>query len=750
MIEIALVAVSHATIHFDRLYSYKIPENLSDKIHMGSMVLIPFGKGNRCRMGIVLELQSQQEDNARLKEIIDVAPEESILTKELLQIVTYLKEKTFCTWFDAVKTVIPYGAQYRPELQKGKFVLKKQIVTHTQTEYYWCKPLPAKPKPTEKQKLAESILQQKPCTMEFLTDLGVSRAVIENLCKKGYAAKRQIDRSAIKKTYQQKNVQYTLSHEQQIAFDQIVTQMDGKPHTVVLHGVTASGKTILFIKLIEYVLQQGKQAIVLVPEIGLTPQMVQKLSVFFGEQVAIQHSALNNTQRLLQWIEIQKGKSTVVVGTRSAIFAPLDNVGLIIIDEEHDNSYHSESNPRYKAHDIAQLRSRNHGALVVLSSATPSIESYFYAQQGKYQLCTLKQRYSQQKLPLVQMVDMRQELMQGNISELSNPLRLELAQNLANGQQSILLLNKRGYQRVALCTQCAEVIKCSSCSVPMVYHKAKGKLLCHYCASSLEPVPTNCLQCGGKLLYTGFGTQKIEEELQQTFPQAKILRMDQDSTSKKDSHEILFQKFAQGEYQILIGTQMVAKGLDFPNVSLVGVLGIDQMLFSQGFRASERVFSLITQVVGRAGRSNLAGRAMIQTMDTANPILQLAASQDYTAFYQQEIFFRKISLYPPFCSICVLVFAGEKETFVAQAAREFVKILTQLAQKQPNIPLRVLGPTPSYVAMINKQYRYKVTIKCREDTTFRRLMQNVLEQYAQQGLSAKAIIALDFYSDGEM
>ena len=573
MVQTAQIAVNDANIHFDKLYSYKIPNHLTGLAHIGSMVLVPFGKGNRFRMGIILEL-SQQEENPKMKEVQDIAPEEARLTPELLQIVHFLKERTFCTWYDAVKTIIPYGAQYKPTVIDGKTCLKKQIIKYTETEYTLLQALPEKPKPSQKQQLAEALLRDGPKTISTLMENGLTRSVLDNLVKKGILSKQEVnktlhDGSAVLNFSQEIH----LSQEQQKVFEGLKQHLNGNPATALLHGITASGKTIVFVKLIEEILKQGKQALVLVPEIGLTPQMIQRLTAIFGNAVAVQHSALNHTERLLQWNDIQKGNAKIVVGTRSAVFAPLEKIGLIIIDEEHERTYHSESSPRYSAHEIAKLRALSHKALLLLSSATPSVESYFAAQNGKYYLYELNQRYSNQPLPSVEMVDMRQELMQGNDSQLSNRLRVELAKNLKSQQQSILLLNRRGYQTVAMCSDCGEVLKCTACSVPMVYHKADQKLLCHYCGKTIHPVPQTCPVCQGTLRYTGFGTQKIEEELIQTFPQARILRMDQDSTMKRESHKILFEKFANGEYDILLGTQMVAKGLDFPKVSLVGVSG---------------------------------------------------------------------------------------------------------------------------------------------------------------------------------
>ena len=512
---------------------------------------------------------------------------------------------------------------------------------------------------------------------------------------------------------------------------------------------TGSGKTLVFLKLIARCLEQGRRALVLVPEISLTPQMILRLKSQFGRRVAVQHSALNHTERLLQWQMIQDGGADIVVGTRSAIFSPLENIGLIIIDEEQEHTYRSESAPRYSAHEVARQRAAENGALLLLASATPSTESFYAAQHGRTQLVRLTQRYGGNPLPTVQIVDMRAELAAGNPREISLSLEDAIRRNLDAGKQTILLLNRRGYQTMAQCEDCREVLKCTKCSVPMVYHKAAHKVLCHYCGSQMEP-PTVCPACGGKLQYRGFGTQKAEEELAKLFPDARVLRMDQDSTAAKDAHEKLLARFANHEYDIMVGTQMVAKGLDFEDVTLVGVLGIDSLLFAQGFRAYENVFSLITQVVGRSGRARDPGFAIIQTTDPDNPVLNLAAAQDYDAFFEQEIAYRKLGLYPPFCGLCVIGFAGAKEIEVARAAARFAALLGQQAAKQPDLPLRVLGPTPSSIEKINDTYRYKLTIKCRNDRRFRDLVRSTLERYEQEKLPSKATVAVDLHSDGDI
>ena len=486
------------------------------------------------------------------------------------------------------------------------------------------------------------------------------------------------------------------------------------------------------------------------PEISLTPQMIYRLKAFFGDRVAVQHSALSNTERLLQWQQIQNGGADIVVGTRSAVFAPLPDIGVIIIDEEQEHTYHSESAPRYSAHDVAKRRAAAHGALLLLASATPSTESYYAAQAGRYTLVELSERYNHMPLPEVRLVDMREELAAGNASSVSRALADEISRNLARGEQTILLLNRRGYKTVGMCTACSEVVKCDACSVPMVYHKADGRLLCHYCGKSVSPVPEVCPACGGKLKYTGFGTQRVEEELEQMFPAARVLRMDLDTTSRKNAHETMLRRFAKGEYDIMLGTQMVAKGLDFEKVTLVGVLGIDQLLFAQGYKAFENVFSLVTQVVGRGGRAAQAGRALIQTVDPNHPVLNLAARQDYKSFFAEEISFRRLNLYPPFCTICLAGFSGAKEPEVLAASRAFAADVQRLAQQRSGIPLRILGPAPMNIAMVNNHYRYKLTLKCRNDNAFRALMGEALAAYNAAGWPGKVSVYLDFHSDADI
>ena len=746
------VAVSNATFHFDKLYTYAVMPDQQNAVKLGSMVLVPFGRGSRARMGVVLACDAEPE-SAKLKYLFDVAPASACLTPELLRLVHFLKERTFCTYYEAVKAVIPYGAQYKPAVAADGVtpVLQKQLTRHTENSYRLVGGLPPKPKPTAKQLAAVALLGGGPRTLNELEDKGISRAVLDNLCAKGVLECSKVNKSIdLYSSIPLKNEPITLTQEQQAAYDALLPKLeDDAPHSALLYGVTGSGKTLVFLKLIARCLEQGRRALVLVPEISLTPQMILRLKSQFGRRVAVQHSALNHTERLLQWQMIQDGGADIVVGTRSAIFSPLENIGLIIIDEEQEHTYRSESAPRYSAHEVARQRAAENGALLLLASATPSTESFYAAQHGRTQLVRLTQRYGGNPLPTVQIVDMRAELAAGNPREISLSLEDAIRRNLDAGKQTILLLNRRGYQTMSQCEDCREVLKCTKCSVPMVYHKAAHKVLCHYCGSQMEP-PTVCPACGGKLQYWGFGTQKAEEELAKLFPDARVLRMDQDSTAAKDAHEKLLARFANHEYDIMVGTQMVAKGLDFEDVTLVGVLGIDSLLFAQGFRAYENVFSLITQVVGRSGRAKDPGFAIIQTTDPDNPVLNLAAAQDYDAFFEQEIAYRKLGLYPPFCGLCVIGFAGAKEIEVARAAARFAALLGQQAAKQPDLPLRVLGPTPGSIEKINDTYRYKLTIKCRNDRRFRDLVRSTLERYEQEKLPSKATVAVDLHSDGDI
>ncbi len=746
---VAKVAVSAAAYHFDKLYSYTITPEQLPFAGPGSLVLVPFGKGRAQRTGVILAVE--EDETAGLKNIADIAKEDVKLTGEYLKLIQYLKETTFCTYYDAVKAVLPYGTLY--EAVGGK--LKKQLPGAEETVFTYEE---TGAQLTQKQKAVSLFLQAagQGCTFKDISAaVGAGKSVVSGLVAKGGAtAAKRWRGSALPVGNLQAGVlngnntnteKVNLSEQQEAVFKYLFElQKEKKGETALLHGVTGSGKTLVFLKLVQAVVHRGQKALVLVPEISLTPQMVRRFKAVFGARVAVQHSALNQSERLAQWQQIANGGADVVVATRSGVFAPLSNIGAIIIDEEQERAYTSEQSPRYNAIEVAKYRAAVHGALVVLASATPAVESYYAAKSGRYKLLTLNQRYANLPLPTAELVDMADEAKAGNPGQVSRKLAGEIAYNLENGQQSILLLNRRGYNRVAVCADCKESVKCNFCSVPMVHHKSENKLMCHYCGSTKTPPPKVCPSCGGALRYTGAGTQKVEEELAQLFPTARLLRMDTDAVQKKNAREEMLAAFAAKEYDILIGTQMVAKGLDFAAVTLVGVLGIDSLLFSQNYRAYERVFSLITQVVGRGGRAGLPGRAIIQTNDLGNHILHLAARQNYEQFYEEEIAFRRMNLYPPFCAICTVGITGTGEEFTFRAANKFINLISEEFKKTPGEPLRALGPAPYAVAMVGGRHRWRVTLKCRQSVGFRNGLNTVLAAFAKEKEFAGATVTIDF------
>ena len=529
-----------------------------------------------------------------------------------------------------------------------------------------------------------------------------------------------------------------LNEEQQRAFEEILGRVQAaKPSVTLLHGVTGSGKTQVYLRLVQETLALGKTAMVLVPEIVLTPQMMRKFSSYFGSRVAMLHSSLKMTERYDQWKRIRRGEVDVVLGTRSALFAPLKNLGLIIMDEEQEGSYQSENVPRYDAREVAKYLCVREKAALVFGSATPTVETAWAAEQGNYQKALLRRRYNENALPEVLIADLRQEILNGNPGLISTPLRQELEKNLAAGEQSILFLNRRGSSRMLLCGECGYVPQCPRCSTAMTYHSANGRLMCHYCGHS-EPAADTCPECGGWMKHVGAGTQKVEEELRELFPEAGILRMDADTTA--GGHEEILQTFERERVPILLGTQMVAKGLDFENVTLVGVLSADISLYVDNYRAAERTFSLLTQVVGRAGRGGKTGRAVIQTYTPGNDVIRCAARQDYDAFYESEIRMRRLRRYPPFADLFTVTVSGTEEGRVLRAAvsvRETLRQLCrrpELAAREPELAAgepEVLGPAPAPVVKVNNRFRYRCTLVGKNDKATREMLAWLQKDFAK-------------------
>ena len=522
-----------------------------------------------------------------------------------------------------------------------------------------------------------------------------------------------------------------LNEEQQRAFEEILGRVQAaKPSVTLLHGVTGSGKTQVYLRLVQETLALGKTAMVLVPEIVLTPQMMRKFSSYFGSRVAMLHSSLKMTERYDQWKRIRRGEVDVVLGTRSALFAPLKNLGLIIMDEEQEGSYQSENVPRYDAREVAKYLCVREKAALVFGSATPTVETAWAVEQGSYQKALLRRRYNENALPEVLIADLRQEILNGNPGLISTPLRQELEKNLAAGEQSILFLNRRGSSRMLLCGECGYVPQCPRCSTAMTYHSANGRLMCHYCGHS-EPAADTCPECGGWMKHVGAGTQKVEEELRELFPEAGILRMDADTTA--GGHEEILQTFERERVPILLGTQMVAKGLDFENVTLVGVLSADISLYVDNYRATERTFSLLTQVVGRAGRGGKTGRAVIQTYTPGNDVIRCAARQDYDAFYESEIRMRRLRRYPPFADLFTVTVSGTEEGRVLRAAVSVRETLRQLCRR-PELAAgepEVLGPAPAPVVKVNNRFRYRCTLVGKNDKATREMLAWLQKDFAK-------------------
>lgn len=534
-----------------------------------------------------------------------------------------------------------------------------------------------------------------------------------------------------------------LNEEQQRAFEEILGRVQAaKPSVTLLHGVTGSGKTQVYLRLVQETLALGKTAMVLVPEIVLTPQMMRKFSSYFGSRVAMLHSSLKMTERYDQWKRIRRGEVDVVLGTRSALFAPLKNLGLIIMDEEQEGSYQSENVPRYDAREVAKYLCVREKAALVFGSATPTVETAWAVEQGSYQKALLRRRYNENALPEVLIADLRQEILNGNPGLISTPLRQELEKNLAAGEQSILFLNRRGSSRMLLCGECGYVPQCPRCSTAMTYHSANGRLMCHYCGHS-EPAADTCPECGGWMKHVGAGTQKVEEELRELFPEVGILRMDADTTA--GGHEEILQTFERERVPILLGTQMVAKGLDFENVTLVGVLSADISLYVDNYRAAERTFSLLTQVVGRAGRGGKTGRAVIQTYTPGNDVIRCAARQDYDAFYESEIRMRRLRRYPPFADLFTVTVSGTEEGRVLRAAVSVRETLRQLCRR-PELAAgepEVLGPAPAPVVKVNNRFRYRCTLVGKNDKATREMLAWLQKDFAKDSANRGMNLFMD-------
>lgn len=713
---IATVAVENTFFSAGEDYDYYVPAELEKTIKCGMRITVPFGRNNTKRHGVIVKLFYGM--NSQLKEICAVDIKTNPLSEEMVSLALWLKERCFCSTYECLRQMLPRGTD------KIKDKSTKMIrLSEDSTQ-----PVKLTPK---QQSVYELLCDVGSAGVSEVCEFcSVGKGVLDNLVKYGICEyfEKEVYRTPYKNVSENGEMSpINLSEVQQNAFNTYLKMMD-TGGTGLLYGVTGSGKTQVYLKLIDEAISRGKDVIVLVPEISLTPQMIYIFHSRYGKKVAVMHSGLSIGERTDEYKRADRGEAKIIVGTRSAVFAPVHNLGLIVMDEEQEHTYKSERTPRYNARDVANFRCRYNNALFLMTSATPSVESYSAAVKGKFVLCEINERYGDSKLPEIVTVDMKKEIAQGNKSPISKTLQSLIADNLDKHKQTILLINRRGYNTFIACNSCGHVITCPNCSISLTYHSYNNRLMCHYCGYS-KPLDNVCPECGkNSIRYSGYGTQRIEDELERLFPDASVLRMDADTTSAKFSHQKLFDAFSRGDYDILIGTQMVAKGLDFPNVTLVGVVNADNSLYDESYLANERSFDLITQVVGRSGRRAEAGKAVIQTINPYNDVIEYASKQDYKSFFANEIQLRKLLTYPPFCDIYFISFICEDENKAALCAKSFFENLVELNRTDyVNEKLIVLGPSPSKISKLKNNYRYGLTLKCKNSKSVRKMLNDILK-----------------------
>ena len=787
MQKVAKVIVDVPTMQTDQPFTYLVPENLNEQLAVGMRVEVPFGNGNRHVQGFVLAIEPMaatvlDETNVQLKELVAVLDLKPVLNTEMLALADYMKEKTFAFKITCLQTMLPsvmradyqkyiyltdelseelqdqlfYGleeiswdqAQERgllPQLmalrKQQKVDIRYEVTTRNKVKMVRFIQAAKEFEQLEEIRLGlrkgakkkEQLLYylqrlgtEKVTAVKEMKELGFSTALLNEAAKNGWLTfiEKEAYRDPFANQTFEKTTALSLNAEQQVAVETILQSVqEQQSQTYLLEGITGSGKTEVYLQVIAEVLNQGKTAIMLVPEISLTPQMVQRFKSRFGEHVAVMHSGLSQGEKYDEWRKIERGEAEVVVGARSAIFAPIENIGVIIIDEEHEASYKQEETPRYHARDLAIWRSEYHHCPVVLGSATPSLESRARAQKNVYQRLRLTQRANQAAtLPTIDVVDMRQEVENGNVSSFSMSLQEKLQERLEKNEQSVLLLNRRGYSSFVMRRDCGYVLPCPNCDISLTLHMDSKTMKCHYCGHE-ERIPYRCPNCGqDKIRYYGTGTQKVEEELQTLLPDSRILRMDVDTTRRKGAHEKILRTFGEGQADILLGTQMIAKGLDFPNVTLVGVLNADTALNLPDFRSSERTFQLLTQVSGRAGRAEKPGEVIIQSFNPEHYAIQLAKAQDYEDFYTKEMYIRHRGDYPPYYFTVQITASHPEEN---EAAKQMFQIATKL--KQGLSPQAILlGPTPNAIMRVNNRYFYQVIIKYKQEPMLQPLLKEIL------------------------
>lgn len=708
----AEIILNSEALEIDRPFTYKIPLELQEKVQVGQIVKVPFGMGNKTSEGFVLAIKQEDEVdiNFRVKKISTIITNEPVIDFDDIELINFLREKYLCKYIDAFRLLIPVG------IMKGAKSKSKNVIVFKNDD------LSCMQKPEGYIDIINFLRENsgKYTKSELININSISQYKLNKLIEKGLLAVEE------ETVFRYNNRAYNVDYEKKLTLEQkyvLDTYNSSQNNLFLLKGVTGSGKTEVYMRMVEEVLEKNQSAIVLVPEISLTPQMIERFKGRFGKNVALFHSKLSDGERFDEWFRVKEGKAKLVVGARSAIFLPVKNLGLIIIDEEHENTYKSDQNPKYQTKEVAEFLSEQKGCRVVLGSATPTIESYYRALIGELDLLELNSRVDGKAMPPMEVIDMRNELRSGNISLFSRELFKEIQEKLSKGEQIILFLNRRGFSTFVSCRSCGYVFKCEECDISMTYHRS-GLLVCHYCGKT-KRAPQKCPKCDSKYVkFFGAGTQRVEEEVKKYFKDARVLRMDVDTTRSKDSYENIYNTFKEGKADILIGTQMISKGLDFKNVTLVGILAADMSINIPDYRAAERTFQIITQVAGRAGRGEKQGKVVIQTYTPEHYSLEYAVNYDYEGFYEKEFTVRALMKYPPFGKILLINGISKKEDLLKNFMHKISNVIKPLVEKEVDVD--ILGPIPCLVSKVKENYRWQIVVKGEFNSEFAKKIKELL------------------------
>ncbi|WP_195963603.1 primosomal protein N' [Clostridium cuniculi] len=708
----AEIILNSEALEIDRPFTYKIPVELEEKVQVGQIVKVPFGMGNKTSEGFVLSIKGENEVNIsfKVKKISAIITDEPIIDEDDIKLINFLREKYLCKYIDAFRLLIPVG------IMKGAKSKSKKVIVFKSDDLSCIKK-------TEGYIEIINFLKEnsgKYTKSELINVNSISQYKLNKLIEKGLLVVEE------ETVFRYNNRTYNIDCEKELTFEQkhVLDEYNNSGNNLfLLKGVTGSGKTEVYMRMVEEVLEKNQSAIVLVPEISLTPQMIERFKGRFGRDVALFHSKLSDGERFDEWFRVKEGKAKLVVGARSAIFLPVKNLGLIIIDEEHENTYKSDQNPKYQTKEVAEFLSEQKGCRVVLGSATPTIETYYRALTGDLKLLELNSRVDGKAMPPMKVIDMRNELRSGNISLFSRELFRDMQEKLSKGEQIILFLNRRGFSTFVSCRSCGYVFKCEECDISMTYHRS-GLLVCHYCGKT-KRAPQKCPKCDSKYVkFFGAGTERVEEEVKKYFKDARVLRMDVDTTRGKDSYEKIYNTFKEGKADILIGTQMISKGLDFKNVTLVGILAADMSINIPDYRAAERTFQIITQVAGRAGRGEKQGKVVIQTYTPEHYSLEYAVNYDYEGFYEKEFTVRALMKYPPFGKILLINGISKKEDLLKNFMHKISNVIKPLVEKE--VEVDILGPIPCLVAKVKENYRWQIVIKGEFESEFAKKIKELL------------------------